>query len=278
MLSARLHTGKPPTARRRHAPAPGAPSAAPASHDVGVIRSERHDGFSVITIDRPERANALDTEHCLGLHEAVQEAEAHGDRAAVITGVGSVFSAGADFGGVSADGFAEAHRNMLLHLAACPIPLVAAVNGHAIGAGMQVAISCDLRVVSEGATFAIPTARLGLAVDPWTIERLAALVGGGPARRILMTCDRVPADDPSIVGLVDRRGDLDDAVALAADLATMAPLTLSYIKRAVTAAGSGSDADRDAAHAAFDRIWASSDASEGLRSRREKRAPDFKGE
>lgn len=242
-----------------------------------MIRSERYDGFSVITIDRPERANALDAEHCSELHRAVEAAAAAGDRAAVITGVGSVFSAGADFGGVSDDGFAHAHRSMLLHLASCEIPLVAAVNGHAIGAGMQVAIACDLRVVDDTATFAIPTARLGLAVDPWTIERLAALIGGGPARRILMTCDRVGADDPAIAALVDRRGDLDEAIALAADLATMAPLTLSYIKTAVDAAASPSDASRDAAQQAFDRIWASGDASEGLRARREKRAPDFKG-
>lgn len=241
-----------------------------------MIRSELLEGFSVVTLDRPERANALDTEHCNGLTAAVEASIERGERAMVITGVGRTFSAGADFGGVGADGFSQAHYGMLHAIADAPMPIVAAINGHAIGAGMQLAIACDLRVAAETASFAIPTARLGLAVDPWTIERLVSLVGGGPARRILMTCDRVAADEPAIAGLIDRVGDLDVAVALAADLVTMAPLTLSYIKTAVAAAGD--PGARSAADAAFARIWASGDASEGLASRREKRAPNFTGE
>lgn len=241
-----------------------------------MIRVDERDGFSIVTIDRPERANALDTEHCTGIHTAVDHAVDAGQRCMVITGVGGVFSAGADLrDGVGAQGFNEAHYGMLHALVDAPIPVIAAVNGHAIGAGMQLAISCDLRVAASEATFAIPTARLGLAVDPWTIERLVNLVGAGPAQRVLMTCDRVAASDPAIAGLVDRSGDIDTAVELAADIATMAPLTLRYIKLAVRAAHD--PGTHDAAQSAFDAIWESADAREGVRARRDRRPPEFRG-
>lgn len=235
-----------------------------------------HDGYSVITLDRPERANALDAEHCDGIRAALTAALDAGDRAVVLTGVGRAFSAGADFGGVTDDGFSEAHYGMLHAIVDAPIPVVAAVNGHAIGAGMQLAIACDLRVVAEAASFAIPTARLGLAVDPWTIERLAGLVGGGPARRILMTCDRVNAGDPALAPLIDRWGGLDDACDLASDLATMAPLTLSYIKTTLNAWSRG-DQQSTTATAAFRAVWDSDDSREGLRAQRDGRSPTFSG-
>lgn len=241
-----------------------------------MIRADEHDRYSVITIDRAERRNALNIEHCNGIADAIAAATDRGDRAVVITGTGTAFSAGADFGEVAGDGFRDALYGMLHSLMNAPMPIVAAINGHAIGAGMQLAIAADLRVVDESATFSLPTARLGLAVDPWTIERLSDLVGGGPARRILLTCARIPADDPALTPLIDQRGDLDDALALAADLASMAPLTLSYIKTTVNELGRGRHDSAEAA-AAFERVWQSDDFAEGLASRSEKRPAEFKG-
>jgi len=241
-----------------------------------MITVESHDRYSVIRLDRPDKANALDAEHCQALGAAVAEAHVGGDRAVVVTGSGSVFSAGADFSGVGEAGFGEALYGMLHTLTSVPIPVVGAVNGHAIGAGMQVALACDLRVVADEATFSIPTARLGLAVDPWTIDRLVAAVGAGSARRILMTCDRFGSDDPSVAGLVDRRGDLADAFDLVAELASMAPLTLGYVKAAVNAGGSG-ESD-PSVQEAYRLAWNSSDGREGLRARREGRPPEFRGE
>jgi enoyl-CoA hydratase len=265
----RGHEFEPPVpagARRSH----------PIRHTGGVIHRESHDGYSVVTLDRPERANALDADHCDQIRGAVEQAMAGEDRAVVITGVGRAFSAGADFGGVTDDGFSEAHYGMLHTIVDAPVPVVAAVNGHAIGAGMQLAIACDLRVVADGASFAIPTARLGLAVDPWTIERLASLVGGGPARRILMTCDRVGADDPALAPLIDRWGGLDEACELAADLATMAPLTLGYIKTTLNAWSRG-EQQSPAASDAFRAVWESEDSREGLQAQRDRRSPTFSG-
>ncbi|MFV0257106.1 MAG: enoyl-CoA hydratase [Acidimicrobiales bacterium] len=230
---------------------------------------------SVITLDRAERRNALDIDHCLGLAEAVTAGVEAGDRALVITGSGSSFCAGADFGGVTGDGFGAALHTMLRTIVEAPIPIVAAVNGHAIGAGVQLAIACDLRVGGPDARFAVPTARLGLAVDPWTIGRLIGLTGNGPARHLLMSCRTIDGATAARIGLVDESGTVDDATALAADLATMAPLTLRYIKQAANAATP--ELDRAAVTDAFEACWKSHDLTEGLAARAEGRPAAFQG-
>lgn len=233
---------------------------------------------SLIVIDRAERRNALDTGHCELIADAVAERVAAGDRALAITGHGSSFCAGADFGDVTSPGFRAALHKMLHTITTAPIPIVAAVNGHAIGAGLQLAIAADLRIVAPSATFGIPTARLGLAVDPWTIERLVALAGGGAARRLLLTCAIVDADSPLVAGLIDGVGELDVALEMTADLATLAPLTLRYIKQTVDAAARGARVNEDQSILeAFETCWSSTDLREGLRARAEKRTPRFEG-
>jgi hypothetical protein len=131
-----------------------------------MIRAEERGRVAILEIDRHEQRNALDTEHCDLLREALGEVQAGGARAVVITGVGSSFCAGADFGEVYGDGFRKALYEMLRRFTASPVPILAAVNGPAIGAGTQLALAADLRMVAPGATFAIPTATLGLADDP----------------------------------------------------------------------------------------------------------------
>src|SRR5256885_13607333 len=148
-----------------------------------MIRTEERGRVAIVRIDRHEQRNALDTEHCELLRDALGEVQAAGARAVVLTGEGSTFCAGADFGEVYGDGFRKALYEMLRRFTASPVPTIAAVNGPAIGAGTQLALAADLRMVAPGATFAIPTATLGLAVDPWTVRRLALVAGGGPARR-----------------------------------------------------------------------------------------------
>ncbi|HKT04872.1 MAG TPA: enoyl-CoA hydratase-related protein, partial [Rugosimonospora sp.] len=144
-----------------------------------MITTERRDRVGLIRIDRHERRNALDAEHCDALRDAATALAAAGMRALVVTGHGSSFCAGADLGGVYGEGFRAALYGMLRTLTALPVPVLAAVNGPAIGAGTQLAIACDLRVAADTATFAVPTARNGLAVDAWTVRRLALLAGGG---------------------------------------------------------------------------------------------------
>jgi enoyl-CoA hydratase len=241
-----------------------------------MIRVEPAEGYSTITIDRPEKRNALDPEHCEGLASAVTERVAAGDRSLVITGVERSFCAGADFGAVAGATFGKTLSSMLQTVTNAPIPIVAAINGFAIGAGVQVSLACDLRIAVDQASFAVPTARLGLAVDPWTIARLAAVAGGGIARRMLLTCTSVSASAAQTAGLVDEIGSLGDAQALAADLASMAPLTLAYNKLAVNHFTMPSLDDPEVA-AAFQACWTSDDFGEGLRARREGRPPEFTG-
>ena len=166
----------------------------------------------------------------------------------VVTGEGSSFCAGADFGEVYGDGFRKALYEMLRRFTASPVPIIAAVNGPAIGAGTQLALAADLRMVSPGATFAVPTATLGLAVDPWTIRRLALLAGGGNARRILLACEPLSAEDALQCGLADAAGDLDAALERAARIAALAPLTLAYSKQVLNRLQEPEIDDRGSTH------------------------------
>jgi enoyl-CoA hydratase len=240
----------------------------------------------VVEIDRPERRNALDVDHCRALADAVEKVVAGGARVLVLTGAGTSFCAGADLGGVYGDTFRDAINRTLTTIVGVQVPVVAAVNGPAIGAGTQLAIACDLRVAVDGAVFGVPTARIGLAVDPWTISRLAAVAGGGTARALLLGGDTVTAEVAHARGLVDRIGDLDAALAWALEIATFAPLTLAYSKRAANAAvamgtavtaAAGSAASGDDLAAAYDAVWSSDDAAEGARARAERRPPRFQG-
>lgn len=233
------------------------------------------DEVGLIELDRQERRNALDVEHCEGLAAAVPELVGGGARAIVVTGAGSSFCSGADFGEVYTDGFRDALYRALHAVADAPVPVVAAVNGPAIGAGTQLAIACDLRVAAPTAVFGVPTARIGLAVDPWTIRRLDQLAGGGTARTLLLACDQVPAEMAHARGLVDRLGDRGVALSMAADMTTMAPLTLRYNKLVLDR--SDLAVDDPGLQAAFEGCWASSDLVEGRAARAEKRAPVFTG-
>jgi enoyl-CoA hydratase/carnithine racemase len=234
-----------------------------------VISVAADGAVRVVRVEREERRNALDVEHCGALRDAVGGALRDGARALVVTGAGSSFCAGADLDDVYEPGFRRALYEALGALSAAPVPVVAAVNGPAIGAGLQLAIACDLRVAAPGAVFSVPTARLGIAVDPWTIERLAALAGGGAARALLLGCEELDAGAALACGLVNRLGTPDDALAWARAIAELAPLTLRYSKLALDGAAG--------AREAFEACWASEDAAEGRRARAERRPPVFRG-
>ena len=246
-----------------------------------VIRSSaHHDGaVAVLTVDRPEKRNALDLDHCVALHEALDVVVTAGARAVVVTGSGTAFCSGADLGGVYGSTFRDALYGMLYRFCTVPVPVIAAVNGPAIGAGTQLAIACDLRVCDTSARFGVPTAKLGLAVDPWTIRRLALLAGGGAARRMLLGCDEIELDDAERAGLVDRRGTLVDAIGWASTVAGLAPLTLAYNKLALDRLGEPGPRPLDDPElvTAFESCWASEDFVEGQAASREKRPPRFRG-
>lgn len=220
----------------------------------------------LVTIDRPERRNAVD-------HEALESLAAVLDgcgddvRALVLTGAAGHFCAGADLSGVEDESFTALLRSVLDRLRLAPFVTVAAADGAALGAGTQLAIACDLRVATETADFGIPAGRLGLAVDEWTVDRLAALAGQGPARAMLLAAEVVTGAEAHRLGMVQRLGSLDEALAWADDIAALAPLTLRAHKAALEGQGDAS--------AAWRRAWASDDLQEGLSAFRERRRPQF---
>lgn len=230
------------------------------------------DAVVVLELQREERRNALNLELCREIHAAVDGAIDGGARAIVVTGQGSVFCSGADLGGVYGPEFLEALYGMLHHLAEVPVPVIAAVNGPAIGAGTQLAIACDLRVADETARFAVPTAKNGMAVDAWTIRTLAQLAGTGRARRLMLAAETLDRDEALAAGLADRPGTLDDAIAWAREIAAFAPLTLAHNKRILN-----ETADDAAIEASFRAVWESEDVREAAAARDEKRPPEFKG-
>ncbi len=188
-----------------------------------------------------------------------------------MTGAGTAFCSGADLGGVYGDEFIEALYGMLHGLTRLPVPVIAAVNGPAIGAGTQLALACDLRVADTTARFGVPTARNGMAVDAWTMRALAEVAGGGVARRLMLAAETIDRDAALACGLADRSGALEDALTWAHEIAALAPLTLAHNKLVLNG-GSAPDVQ-----ASFDRCWASDDVQEAAAARSEKRAPVFTG-
>lgn len=227
----------------------------------------------ILKLQREERRNALNLELCREIHAGVDKAVDDGARVIVITGQGTAFCAGADLGGVYGPEFLEGLYGMLARLTKVPVPLIAAINGPAIGAGTQLAMACDLRVADTTAKFAVPTARNGMAVDAWTIRTLAALAGGGAARRLMLAAETLDVEAALAVGLADRAGTLADAISWAHEIAELAPLALAHNKLVLNS----SSADDAAIVASFAAVWASEDVREAAAARDEKRQPKFQG-
>jgi enoyl-CoA hydratase len=241
-----------------------------------VIHLDDRGPVALITIDRPQRRNALD-------HEALEQlldahARSASARAVVLTGADGHFCAGADLTGVESAAFTDLLRAVLTTLRDDPRPVLAAVDGAALGAGTQLAVACDLRVATPSARFGIPAARLGLCVDQWTVERLAHLAGGGPARAMLVGAEVYGGEEAHRWGFVQRLGGLDDALGWADELAALAPLTIAAHKAALNQLELPVvRAADDGVLAAMDRAWASEDLQEGMAAFNERRRPHFKG-
>jgi enoyl-CoA hydratase len=242
-----------------------------------VIHSESRDRVALLTIDRPERRNALDTEHCRLLLEALLAAGTQGARAVVITGAGPAFCAGADLQGVYSEEFRVALRALLDRLPAIPQPVIAAVDGPALGAGTELACAADLRVCGSGARFGIPAARLGIAIHERSVRRLVRLLGESLARAVLLAAAEVDAATALRTGFAHRPGGLDVALAWAAEIAALAPLSIAAHKLALELVSSGPPEDDPAIADAVRTAWESEDFREGLAAFRERRAPGFEG-
>ena len=238
-----------------------------------------------LTIDRPERRNAVDHATLDALAAGVQRAVDGGARAIVLTGAGGHFCAGADLTTLEDAGFATVLRSVLDLFSSVPITTIAAIDGAALGAGTQLAISCDLRVATPTARFGIPAAKLGLMVDAATVQRLVALAGASVARAMLLAAETIDGEGAHRIGFVHRLGALDDARAWAADIAalawareiaSLAPLTIAGHKLALERLAPAPEADPLIAEA-FARAWRSQDVREGQRAFHERRPPRFEG-
>ena len=247
--------------------------------DTGHLESvhvEIEGPVALITIDRPERRNAVDHQTLLALRRAQHEVLDAGVRCVVLTGAPPAFCAGADLTGVDSGAFLDALLAALRGFTELPIPTIAAVDGPALGAGTQLVISCDLRVASERSTFGIPAAKLGLVVDHWTIERLAREMGWPIARAMLVAAQTYRGEQLVASGAIHRIGGLDDALAWAREIAELAPMTMATHKLALETSAPPPARDPAVEQARL-AAWASADAEEGRLAFLEKRPPRFIG-
>lgn len=232
---------------------------------------------TTIELQRPERRNAVTYELALAFAEEVKKA-AETARTIVVTGQGTSFCAGADLssGAPDPDKFADAWQHSIKSVDAADIPVIAAVNGPAIGAGVMLAMVADLRVVSETARFQFPVAKYGIALDNWSIRRLTSLVGYGRARAMLLAAEPLDAQTALQTGMANRIGELADAQAWAAELAGFAPLALKHAKRVLNDDGAFEDQWPEHKEL-FDKAWGSQDIIEAQVARIQKRPPNFQG-
>ncbi|MBB5162435.1 enoyl-CoA hydratase [Mycobacterium sp. AZCC_0083] len=242
---------------------------------IGVTRIGH---VMTLEMQREDRRNALNCELVDSLREAIEQAAADDVHAIVITGAGNVFSSGADLTDTAgmAEKLPDKAKALNLAIDAAPIPVIGAINGPAIGAGVILAMICDLRVVATDAYFQFPVAKYGLALDNWSIRRLTSLVGAGRARGMLIAAERLTADAALHTGMANRLGTLADAQAWAAEIAGFAPLALQHAKRVLNDDGAYED-PWPAHQELFEKAWSSKDVIEAQVARIEKRPPNFQG-
>ena len=233
-----------------------------------TVHRERRGDVALLTIDRPERRNAVDHDTLVAIQAGIGAAVDEGAKVIVLTGAGGHFCAGADLTGVEDAGFATALRGVLDLLTSVPVATIAAVDGAALGGGTQLASFCDLRVATPNARFGIPAAKLGLMVDANTVQRVVTLAGGGAARAMLLAASTIDGEEAHRLGFVQRLGDLDAALAWADEIARLAPLTIAGHK-VILEGGDGAEA--------FAAAWSSQDLHEGRAAFLERRTPKFEG-
>jgi enoyl-CoA hydratase len=233
----------------------------------------------LVTLDRPSRRNAVDHQTLIEL--AAVQAELMADterlvRVLVLTGTPPAFSAGADLTGVEEGQFAADLGRVLRGFGQLSIPVIAAIDGPALGAGAQLAVAADLRVATPDSVVGVPAAKLGLVVDHWTVRRLADEFTPPVARAMLVGAETYTAARLHQLGGVHRLGGLDDAVGWAEQLSTLAPLTMEGHKLALEHRAA-EPPPVDVVEAARTAAWASEDAVEGRTAFLQKRPAHFTG-
>jgi enoyl-CoA hydratase/carnithine racemase len=227
------------------------------------------DGVARLTLSRPDARNAIPVEQWRPLGALAQGAVAEGARVLILQGEGRAFCAGADlkdFGAMHGDltaaaAFREAMREGIEAIAALPVPTLAAIHGPCFGAGMALAMACDLRFAGEGASFAITPAKYGISYPQEDVARLVALVGRGQAARLLLGAGTIDAEEALRIGLVDLP--LSQLDAFMAALSHNSAASFATLKRGIALAAS-SDGAQDRR---FDELVAGDELAAALTKR-----------
>lgn len=261
------------------------------AHEFTCLRFDRDGHVLVVTIDRPgSDLNAVDAALHADLTALFPRLQAEREaRAVLLTGSGRAFSAGGDFAWFPelADRAALEHlridaRNLIYDLLDVHLPIVCAVNGHAMGLGASIALLCDTIFMARSATIGDPHVRVGLVAGDGGTLIWPLAVGPARAKQYLLTGDPLTADEAERIGLVNQVVDDDalhaTALAFAHRLAAGAPLAIQYTKAAVNASLKAAAAVAFDQAAAFEIVtFASSDHAEALAARRDRRPPQFEG-
>ncbi|MCC7319879.1 MAG: enoyl-CoA hydratase/isomerase family protein [Rubellimicrobium sp.] len=241
-------------------------------------------GWTRLTLNRPAQKNALNTALLGALADALADCAADpACRAVVITGAEGNFAAGADIGEIEgktgAEGAADPRKAHWAAIRAFPKPLLAAVDGFALGGGLELALMADIMVLGETARLGLPETNLGLIPGAGGGQRLMALIGRARAMRMVLLGEVIDAATAAGWGLGAYLAEgpaLPLAQEIAARLARRAPLALGAAKRALIAGEEGALA-LAAERAAFESLLDTADKAEGIRAFRERRKPEFRG-
>ena len=250
---------------------------------MNFVKYEQDEMIGVITINRSEALNALNSSVLDEIGDCFDNIDINAVRAVVLTGEGiKSFVAGADIGEMSklskaeGEAFGKKGNDIFRKIETFPIPVIAAINGYALGGGCELAMSCDIRICSDNAVFGQPETGLGITPGFGGTQRLARLVGPGMAKQLIYTAKNIKADEALRIGLVNavytQEELLETAKKMAKGIAKNAPIAVRACKKAIN---DGLDVKMDDAIVIEEKLFGSCfethDQIEGMSSFLEKR-------